>query len=152
MAGTYLHVRLYWMPKNMNPQPTSVLPVALEVRKGESGPYTAPPGVSTKSFEFTLPVGGRIVGAGGHMHDYGEFLELVDLETGKTVLHLDSNSGFNWKDPRSRTHAARHLRARNPPQGQSPLPGLGAVQQLRPERTWSEARWERWGSPSCRTT
>ena len=91
MAGTYLHVRLYWMPKNMNPQPTSVLPVALEVRKGESGPYTAPPGVSTKSFEFTLPVAGRIVGAGGHMHDYGEFLELVDLETGKTVLHLDSN-------------------------------------------------------------
>ena len=65
--------------------------MALEVRKGESGPYTAPPGVSTKSFEFTLPVGGRIVGAGGHMHDYGEFLELVDMETGKPVLHLDSN-------------------------------------------------------------
>jgi hypothetical protein len=133
MAGTYLHVRLYWMPKNMNPQPTSVLPVALEVRKGESGPYTAPPGVSTKSFEFTLP-GGRANRGSRRAHArLREFLELVDLETGKDGAAPGFEPGFNWKDPRSRTHASRHLRARNPPQGQSPLPGLGAVQQ--PDRS-----------------
>lgn len=92
ISGTYLHLRLFWMPKNMNPAPTSVLPLALEVRGGMSGPYNAPPGISTKSFEFTLPVGGRIVGAGGHLHDYGKFLELVDVESGKTILHLNART------------------------------------------------------------
>lgn len=90
ITGAYLHLRLFWMPQNMYPAPASVLPLALETRGGQSGPYNAAPGISTKSFEFTLPVGGRIVGAGGHMHDYGQFLELVDLESGKTILHLDA--------------------------------------------------------------
>jgi hypothetical protein len=88
--GAYLHLKLYWMPKNMTPAPTSVIPLVFEV-KGYSGAYDIPPGVSSKSYEFTLPVSGRILGAGGHMHDFAKYLELVDVDAKKTVLHLDAH-------------------------------------------------------------
>jgi hypothetical protein len=104
IAGAYLHLRLFWMPSNMNPAPASVLPLALETRAGQSGPYNAAPGVSTRSFEFTLPASGRIVGAGGHLHDYGKFLELVDLESGKTILHLEAKD-----DSTGRIHGVKRV-------------------------------------------
>lgn len=96
VSGAYLRLEFTWMPTNMMPAPTSILPLALEA-KGVSGAYSVGPGVSSKSFEFTVPVGGRIVGAGGHMHDYGEYLELVDLESNSRVIHLTASTDSTGK-------------------------------------------------------
>jgi hypothetical protein len=55
---------------------------------GGSNTFDVPPGKSSKSYEFTLPVGGRLLGVGGHMHDYGVGVRLEDAETGKVVTRV----------------------------------------------------------------
>jgi hypothetical protein len=55
---------------------------------GASNTFDVPPGKSTKSYEFTLPVGGRLLGVGGHMHDYGVDVRLEDAETGKVITSV----------------------------------------------------------------
>src|SRR5215210_1657789 len=41
-----------------------------------------------KAHEFTLPVGGRLLGVGGHKHDYGVGVRLEDAETGKVITRV----------------------------------------------------------------
>ncbi|MGH9864116.1 MAG: hypothetical protein ACRD4H_01745 [Candidatus Acidiferrales bacterium] len=59
---------------------------------GNSG-YDLPPGQSTKTGQFKLHFSGRLLGVGGHLHDYGEWLVLKDAATNETVAtlaaHLD---------------------------------------------------------------
>ena len=43
---------------------------------------------SERSFEFVMPIEARMLGVGGHMHDYGESLRLEDVETGRVVFEL----------------------------------------------------------------
>ncbi len=94
IAGVYLRLRLHWMPRTMLPEPTSALPLAIETKGGQSGAFDLPPGPSEKSWEFEMPLDGRIIGAGGHLHDYARRVELHDLTAGRLVLrlaaHLDS--------------------------------------------------------------
>jgi hypothetical protein len=52
---------------------------------GGSNTFDVPPGKSEKAHEFTLPVGGRLLGVGGHLHDYGVRVRLEDVETGKVI-------------------------------------------------------------------
>jgi hypothetical protein len=55
---------------------------------GGSNTFDVPPGHSTKTYEFTLPVSGRLLGVGGHMHDYGSRVRLEDAETGKVITQV----------------------------------------------------------------
>ena len=48
------------------------------------------PGKSEKAYEFTLPVGGRLLGVGGHLHDYGVGVRLEDAETGKVLTRVEA--------------------------------------------------------------
>jgi len=50
--------------------------------------FDVPPGKSTHSYEFELPIGGKLVGIGGHLHDYGSTLELQDATNGKVLARL----------------------------------------------------------------
>lgn len=90
ITGAKLVLRMKWMPPGMKPRPVDVLPVWLDVNNipGKSDAYDMPPGVSRKSFEFTVPVGGRILAAGGHLHDYANFIRLEEAESGKEVLTI----------------------------------------------------------------
>lgn len=47
--------------------------------------YTLPPGKSSKSWEGSPAVPGRILGLGGHMHKYGTALRLEDVTKGKIL-------------------------------------------------------------------
>ena len=90
LPGVYLKLTMLWTPKNQNPQPVNALPIYMDVNLtvGGSNTFDVPPGHSVKSFDFTLPVGGRLLGVGGHMHDYGTRVRLEDAETGKVITQV----------------------------------------------------------------
>lgn len=47
--------------------------------------FTLPPGRSSRTYEGRPAVAGKIVGLGGHMHDYGRVIEFADATTGQTI-------------------------------------------------------------------
>jgi len=47
--------------------------------------FTLPPGRSSRSYEGSPAVPGKIVGLGGHMHDYGRVIEFADVTTGDVI-------------------------------------------------------------------
>jgi hypothetical protein len=56
------------------------MPVYLSVLDLTHDPnFDVPPGVTEFTAEFTLPIGGRVLAAGGHLHDYGTGLVLQDI-------------------------------------------------------------------------
>ena len=55
---------------------------------GSKTSYDLPPGRSERSYEFELPVGGGLLAAGGHLHDYGVELRLEEVETGRVLTRL----------------------------------------------------------------
>ena len=57
---------------------------------GGSNTFDVPPGKSSKSYEFSLPVGGRLLGVGGHMHDYGVRVRLARSFSPSKSLHTDA--------------------------------------------------------------
>jgi hypothetical protein len=90
LKGVYLKLRMFWMPTNQNPRPVNALPIYMDVNLtvGGSNTFDIPPGHSTKSWEFTLPISGKILGVGGHLHDYGSSVRLEDAETGKVMARV----------------------------------------------------------------
>jgi hypothetical protein len=52
---------------------------------GRSSDYDVPPGTSSVSHDFTIPISGTLLAVGGHLHDYGTRLLLVNLTTGDTL-------------------------------------------------------------------
>ncbi len=99
--GSLIRLRLDWMPTSMTPSPVAVYPVLVDVgfRPGESPAYDLPPGRSVRELTFTVPLSGRILAAGGHMHDYGERLTLQEVGGGE-VLSLEAELS---KDGRMRS-------------------------------------------------
>jgi hypothetical protein len=49
--------------------------------------FTLPAGRSWRSYTGSPSVPGKIVGLGGHMHDYGRLIEFVDATTGEVIYH-----------------------------------------------------------------
>ena len=90
LKGVYLNLTMMWTPKNQNPPPVNALQIYMDVNLtvGGSNTFDVPPGKSSKAYEFTLPVGGRLLGVGGHMHDYGTRVRLEDAETGKVLTQV----------------------------------------------------------------
>jgi hypothetical protein len=90
LEGVQLTLRMLWTPKNQNPQPVNALPIYMDVNLtvGGTNTFDVPPGKSSKAYEFSLPTGGRLLGVGGHMHDYGLRVRLEDAETGKVLTQV----------------------------------------------------------------
>ena len=90
LEAVYLKLIMLWTPKNQNPQPVNALPIYMDVNLtvGGTNTFDVPPGKSSKAYEFTLPVGGRLLGVGGHMHDYGSGVRLEDAETGNVLTRV----------------------------------------------------------------
>ncbi len=72
---------IVWMPTNQMPRPVDVLPVYADVIYpiGRNANFDLPPGASTFSAELAMPVSGRIIGAGGHAHDYGRAITFSEV-------------------------------------------------------------------------
>ena len=99
LEGVYLKLTMLWTPKNQNPQPVNALPIYMDVNLtvGGTNTFDVPPGKSSKAYEFTLPVGGRLLGVGGHMHDYGSSVRLEDAETGKVLTQVKAERDAQGK-------------------------------------------------------
>ena len=90
LHGVYMKLTMLWTPKNLNPPPVNSMPIYMDVNLtvGGSNTFDVPPGRSEKAHEFTMPVGGRLLGIGGHLHDYGVSVRLEDAETGKVLTQV----------------------------------------------------------------
>ena len=92
LEGVFLKLTMLWTPKNQNPRPVNSLPIYMDVNLtvGGTNTFDVPAGKSTKSFEFTLPVGGRLLAVGGHLHDYGVRVRLEDVESGRILTTVNA--------------------------------------------------------------
>ena len=99
LDGVYLRYTMLWTPTNQNPRPITSLPIYMDVNLtvGGSNTFDVPPGRSEKAYEFTLPVGGRLLGVGGHLHDYGSFVKLVDAQSGKELARVTAKRDSTGK-------------------------------------------------------
>ena len=99
LPGSLVRLHLLWTPRNTTPQPVDIFPLPLDVNYavGRSAAYDLPPGRSERSHEFVMPISGRMLGVGGHMHDYGVSLRLDDLESGKRVFELRARKDADGK-------------------------------------------------------
>jgi len=63
LEGVRLRMTMQYLPKNQNPRPLDVLPLYMDVNLtvGGTNTFDVPPGKSTKSYEFSVPLSGRII-------------------------------------------------------------------------------------------
>ena len=89
--NAYLKMTLAFIPKARLQNP--VLPLYVDVNNHIGGVTTfdVPPGKSTRAYEFEFPLSGRLIGIGGHLHDYGVAVRFEDAETGKVLVRLKSD-------------------------------------------------------------
>src|SRR5712692_6321811 len=72
---TYLEVRVAYRLANSGGAPLkSVYPTWVDVMECRNSDYDLKPGASVTSGEFALRKSGRLLGVGGHLHDYGQQL------------------------------------------------------------------------------
>jgi len=90
LDGVVMELVLPYLPPNTVPRPTEVRPFSMDVgfRPGLTAGFDLDTGRVEFSREFEVAVDGRLLGIGGHMHDYGYAIELRDGETGKVLVPL----------------------------------------------------------------
>lgn len=91
VVDVMVKLTLVWMPTNQMPRPVDVLPVYADVIYpiGRNANFDLPPGATTFSADLKMPVSGRIIGAGGHAHDYGRAITFAQVAPSeKQVLRL----------------------------------------------------------------
>jgi hypothetical protein len=83
-----------YLPENTMPRPHEVraFDIDLGFRPGETDAFDVGPGLTVHQRDFVPPTGGRILGVGGHLHDFAESIALVDLTTGKVLLTLKAKT------------------------------------------------------------
>lgn len=92
LEGVQVRLKMSYSPPNLTPRPLDGLPIYMDVNLtvGVGNEFDVPPGRSEKAYEFTLPVGGRLLGIGGHLHDYGVEVRLEDAKSGKVLTRIES--------------------------------------------------------------
>lgn len=91
LSGVTLRLTMQWIPRSQNPRPLDVLPLYMDVNLtvGGTNTFDIPVGRSTRSHEFILPSGGRLLGVSGHLHNYGVMVRLEDAESGKVLTRVE---------------------------------------------------------------
>jgi hypothetical protein len=88
LDDVYVRLTFRWAPGNLLPRPIRVMPFIIDANLviGGHNTFTVPPGEYTQNYDFTLPTSGHLVAVGGHLHDHGIWLRLVNRTTGRTVV------------------------------------------------------------------
>ena len=92
MEGVTLQLTIDYSPRNLVPTPTIVLPFKADVNihPGAGDAFDLPPGGGSRSAVFTMEVGGRLIAAGGHLHDFGKEVRLEDVASGKVLARVNA--------------------------------------------------------------
>lgn len=142
--GAYLHVRLlYSRGEDRLVRPREVYPFYLDVM-GPVGPksFPLPPGRTVRGWEGRPAIDGRLLAIGGHLHDFGEYVRLVDVTRGKVLFEMrpvvnergrvvSLRTGHLWWKGGIRIHRDRVYRIEvaydNPLDGPAPDGGMGVL-------------------------
>lgn len=83
-----LELVISYMPANTNPRPVDVVPVGFDVNyePGGGASFDVPAGRTTWEREIVMPIEGRVLVSGGHLHDFAESMTLVEGASGRSVL------------------------------------------------------------------
>lgn len=86
IEGVLVEMVLEYLPHNQNPRPLSVLPGYMDVVDPIAKPvdFDLPPGEQAFNATHRLPLSGRMIGVGGHLHDYGTLLTLDEVREAST--------------------------------------------------------------------
>jgi hypothetical protein len=87
----YLRVRIFYsLEEDGFMQPRDVYPFYLDVM-GPVGAkdFAVPPGKTVHAYEASPVIEGRILGIGGHLHDYATVLRLEDVTEGKILWEAE---------------------------------------------------------------
>lgn len=86
----YLRIRMPYTSADARIPPVDVFPFYMDVMPPASvHAYDLPPGRSEMSWEGRPAVSGRILGVGGHLHEYGVALRLEDVTRGKVIWEAE---------------------------------------------------------------
>lgn len=140
----YLHVDLRYLREGDRLiRPLDVYPFYLDVM-GPVGvkDFEVPPGRTVRAWEGSPAIDARILGVGGHLHDYAERVRLMDLTTGEVLWETGPNASKDgrvysvptgklwWRggvpiraDHRYRAEVVYH----NPTDRPAPLGGMGVI-------------------------
>ena len=87
----YLEVKMEYQPAAAGGSALkNVYPAWFDVKECGDSSYDLKPGKNVTSGEFKLGYSGRLVGVGGHLHDYGHKLQLEDMSRMDTLATLDA--------------------------------------------------------------
>ncbi len=91
LDGIWYRLTLICAPANLTPRPLAALPFKVDINSDPGMPdsYDVPPGGNSRTYNFTIPVSGRLLGVGGHLHDFGAQIRLEDARTGKVLAHVE---------------------------------------------------------------
>jgi tetratricopeptide (TPR) repeat protein len=96
VPDVHVRLRLFWTAADQQPPPIPVEPFFADVHPvfGTDFTFAIPPGGDSVAREFTPPISGHLVVAGGHLHDHGVALRLEDAVGGRVLAtftaHRDS--------------------------------------------------------------
>lgn len=140
----YLNVNLHYVREGDRlVRPHDVFPFYLDVM-GPVGTkdFSVPPGRTVQGWEGSPAVDARILGVGGHLHDYATRLRLIDLTTGETLWSAGPNAsasgrvhsvpeGHLWWRGGVEIHSDHRYRVEvvyeNPTDEPAPLGGMGVI-------------------------
>jgi hypothetical protein len=90
VPAAYLRVTIPWVSPRQVPKPVTALPFLVDVNFvfGGGNSFTVPPGRSTRTYEFSVPLAGHLLAVSGHLHDHGVGLRLEDARSGKTLVRI----------------------------------------------------------------
>lgn len=77
---TYLAVRVAYQPEGSGEPRRAVYPTWIDVQECGDSSYDLEPGTNVTTGTMEVPVAGRLLGVGGHLHTHGKELVLTDVE------------------------------------------------------------------------
>jgi len=89
-GGTWLEVKLDYRRAAAGKPLKSVYPAWFDVGECGHSSYDLGPGRTLRMGQFKVKFSGRLLGVGGHMHDYGRQLDLFNVTRGEDVTPLKS--------------------------------------------------------------
>ena len=99
LPAVVMIIRIKYLPDNTVPRPVDVRPLTMDIgfRPGLTASFDLDTGKQELRREFVFPVDGRLLGLGGHLHDYGQWIELRDGKSGKVLVTLKGKQAKDGK-------------------------------------------------------